>query len=176
MFWSWKLKKQLINSGLAARKSGRSSLVELRFVLTVYKPCVLVFSISMLRIHELLTLYTSSPASPRRLRKEENPSWAHFTLFQPLWLSPEQPSRWCFVCDASMYGSIAWEYKSCAREWCGGAKCDTTSNELEMKKPVPTQSADVYIHTMKHIWAHSNPLACTLLTGSIRVKKTPQAI
>lgn len=39
-----------------------------------------------------------------------------------------------------------------------------------------SQPTYIYTHTMKHIWAHSNPLACTLLTGSIRVKKTPQAI
>ncbi len=61
----------------AARKSGRSSLVS---CVLFWLSTNLVFcfsSMSMLRIHELLTLYTSSPASPRRLN----------TIVQPIWLS-----------------------------------------------------------------------------------------
>ncbi len=175
MFWSWKLKKQLINSGLAARKVGGhhwSSCVlfwlstNLVFWFSLYLCCVYMNCWHCIPRHLLLP----GVWGRKEIRRER------ITHYFSRYDSPEQPSRWCFVCDASMYGSITWEYKSCARERCGGVKCDTTSNELEMKKPVPTQSSDVYIHTMKHIWAHSNPLTCTLLTGSIRVKKKPQAI
>lgn len=57
------------------------------------------FSLSVLRIHKLLTLYTSSLASSWRLSEEENPLWAHYIIFLSRYDSPEQPSR-CLVYDA----------------------------------------------------------------------------
>lgn len=87
VFPSWKLMKPLINSGLSALKSGRSSVVELRFVLTVYKPRVLVFSICVAYTWAVDTVHLVTCLSPAFEGGRKSVVSALHTIFQPLWLS-----------------------------------------------------------------------------------------
>lgn len=78
---------QLKNSGLPALKSGRSSVVELRFVLTVYKPRVLVFSICVAYTWTVDTVHlVTCFFLAFEWGRKSVVSALHY-LSQPLWLS-----------------------------------------------------------------------------------------
>jgi len=109
----------------SSQKSGRSSVVDLRFVLTVYKPRVLVFSICVAytfmncwSVHFVTCFFLAFEWRWKILCERITLSFSRYD-------SPEQPS-WCLVCGAG------WKVSRAGREG-GGAKCDTTSNELKMK-------------------------------------------
>lgn len=152
MFWSWKPMMQLKNSGLPALKSGRSSVVELRFVLTVYKPRVLVFSICVAStwtvdtVHLVTCFFLAFECGRKSVV-----SALHY-LSQPLWLSRA----------AKPMLSLRRRMESISREGREVGVLNVTRHPMSSKWSQSSVSRravqPVYNIPWNNIWAHSNPL------------------
>lgn len=161
MFWSWKPMMQLKNSGLPALKSGRSSVVELRFVLTVYKPHVLVFSICVAYTWTVDTVYlVTCFFLAFEWGRKSVVSALHY-LSQPLWLSRA----------AKPMLSLRRRMESISREGREVGVLNVTRHPWAQNIVSPY----IYIYTMKQYLSTQQP-PHTLLTVSVRVKKMPRAI